>query len=81
MEVYPTPHNVDFYDHDENDYTFDELQDAYDDLMFEFEERISKYENIIRKLKIENENLIKARIELDNNMKGMQNEIDLLKKK
>ncbi|EOX94258.1 Uncharacterized protein TCM_003816 [Theobroma cacao] len=75
-KVYPTPYNNDFYAHDENDYSFDELQDAYDDLMFEFEEKMLKYKGIIAKLKVENENLVKTRIKLENNVKNMQAEMN-----
>ncbi|EOY21650.1 Uncharacterized protein TCM_013663 [Theobroma cacao] len=77
-KVYPSPHDIDSYAHNENDYSFDELQDAYDDLMFEFEEKTLKYKGIISNLKVENEKLVKTKIELENMMNGMQNGIELL---
>ena len=48
-------------------YTFDVLQDAFDNLVLKFETMRSKYSKMITKLKIENEILLKAEIELDSN--------------
>ena len=58
-----------------NSYTFDELQDAFDDLAIEFEKMNSKHKKMISKLKIENDLLLKSKIEFENKNKDLKNYI------
>ncbi|KAL4361863.1 hypothetical protein GQ457_04G014870 [Hibiscus cannabinus] len=47
---------------DSNSYSFDELQDAFNELYLEFETLNSKFKKMISKLKVENDFLLKTKL-------------------
>ncbi|KAL4353560.1 hypothetical protein GQ457_06G007170 [Hibiscus cannabinus] len=53
-----------------NSYSFDELQDAFDELYLEFETMNSKFKKMILKLEVENDFLLKTKLDFEK-----QNEI------
>ncbi|XVF58844.1 hypothetical protein PTKIN_Ptkin07bG0098700 [Pterospermum kingtungense] len=57
-------HEVTSNSNDLNSYTFDELQDAFHELALDFEKMNLRYKKIVSKLNIENEFLIKTKIDL-----------------
>ena len=56
--------------YDSTSYTFDELQDAFEELTIEFENMNLKYKKMISKFNVENDFLIKTKIDMER-----QNEI------
>ncbi|KAL4341205.1 hypothetical protein GQ457_08G025360 [Hibiscus cannabinus] len=51
---------------DSNSYSFYELQDAYDELYLELETMISKFKKMISKLEVENDLLLKTKLDFEN---------------
>ena len=50
---------------DSTPFTFDELQEAFEELAIEFEKMNLKYKRMISKFNVENEFLMKTKVELE----------------
>ncbi|GMI69743.1 hypothetical protein HRI_000643600 [Hibiscus trionum] len=60
-------------------YSFDELQDAFDELFLEFETMNSKFKKMISKLEIENDFLLKTRVDFENQNEILKNDLEFSK--
>ncbi|KAL4308056.1 hypothetical protein GQ457_01G026700 [Hibiscus cannabinus] len=58
---------------DSNSYSFDELQDAFDELYLEFETMDFKFKKMIFKLEVENDFLLKTKLDFQNQNENFQN--------
>ncbi|XVF69360.1 hypothetical protein PTKIN_Ptkin11bG0075300 [Pterospermum kingtungense] len=66
---------------DLNSYTFDELQDAFDELALDFEKMNLRYKKIVSKLNIENEFLMKTKIDLEKQNEEMKKNFEVCQMK
>ncbi|KAL4363351.1 hypothetical protein GQ457_04G019590 [Hibiscus cannabinus] len=64
---------------DSNSYPFEELQDAFDELYLEFETMNSKFKKMISKLEIENDFLLKTKLNFENQNEILKNDLEILK--
>ncbi|KAL4278688.1 hypothetical protein GQ457_03G010660 [Hibiscus cannabinus] len=64
---------------DSNSYSFDELQDAFDELYLEFEAMNSKFKKMISKLEIENDFLLKTKLDFENQNEILKNDLEISK--
>ncbi|KAL4378862.1 hypothetical protein GQ457_02G023850 [Hibiscus cannabinus] len=64
---------------DSNFYSFDELQDAFDELYLEFETMNSKFKKMISKLEVENDFLLKTKLDFENQNRILKNDLEISK--
>ncbi|KAL4290833.1 hypothetical protein GQ457_14G020630 [Hibiscus cannabinus] len=60
-------------------YSFDELQDAFDELYLEFLAMNSKFKKMISKLEIENDFLLKTKLNFENQNEILKNDLEISK--
>ncbi|KAL4278981.1 hypothetical protein GQ457_03G031340 [Hibiscus cannabinus] len=65
--------------YDSNSYSFDELQDAFDELYLEFVTMNSKFKKMISKLEIENDFLLKTKLDFENQNEILKNDLEISK--
>ncbi|KAL4312927.1 hypothetical protein GQ457_01G018610 [Hibiscus cannabinus] len=71
--------NVSSNSNELDSYSFDDLQDSFDELYLKFEAMNSKFKKIISKLEVENDFLLKIKLDFENQNEILKNELDISK--